>query len=82
MNEYISLEESKVLSPEKDNSLVLIYELRKERIRRKFTQEELARKAGLSQSKLSKIENFTNIPRIDTLMKIADALDTKIILSK
>ncbi|WP_251950926.1 helix-turn-helix domain-containing protein [Latilactobacillus sakei] len=82
MNEYISLEESKVLSPEKDNSLVLIYELRKERIRRKFTQEELARKAGLSQSKLSKIENFTNIPRIDTLMKIADALDTKIILFK
>ncbi|USG03325.1 hypothetical protein A4W86_03945 [Latilactobacillus sakei] len=78
----MSLEESKVLSPEKDNSLVLIYELRKERIRRKFTQEELARKAGLSQSKLSKIENFTNIPRIDTLMKIADALDTKIILFK
>ena len=38
------------------------------------TQVELARRAGLSQSSISQIEQPTRQPRLDTLRKIARAL--------
>jgi len=43
-----------------------------------LTQEQLAKKAGLNQSAIARIENDESIPRIDTYIKICNALDYKI----
>ena len=45
------------------------------RQKRNMTQTELAEKAGLKQSAISRIENQGSLPRIDTVYKIAQALD-------
>ena len=47
----------------------------KARLDRKFTQKQLAEKTGLTQSAIARIENKGAIPRTDTLMKIAKALN-------
>lgn len=45
------------------------------RIKQKMTQEEVARKAGVPQSTVARIEGLsTGIPRLSTLEKIAEAL--------
>jgi transcriptional regulator with XRE-family HTH domain len=43
-----------------------------------LTQAELAERAGLKQSAISRIENQGNLPRLDTVYKIAKALGTEI----
>ena len=48
-----------------------IRELREDR---DLTQKELARKAGLTQANVSKIEKGISRPTIDTLIKLARAL--------
>ena len=42
------------------------------------TQEELARRTGIRQSNISRIESGACSPRISTLQKIADALGMKL----
>lgn len=44
------------------------------RIEKKMTQIQLARKAGISQSYLSELENNKKSPTLRQLCKIADAL--------
>ncbi|KRE92738.1 hypothetical protein ASG89_33005 [Paenibacillus sp. Soil766] len=39
-----------------------------------LTQIEVAKKAGLSQAQIARLENSTQIPRVDTLIKVAIAL--------
>lgn len=49
--------------------------IRYERIRRRMTQEQLARRAELSLGQLSRIENgASGTPRFSTIDKIAEAL--------
>jgi transcriptional regulator with XRE-family HTH domain len=43
-----------------------------------LTQEQLAKKAGVNQSAIARIENDDSIPRMDTFIKICKALDHKI----
>jgi transcriptional regulator with XRE-family HTH domain len=43
-----------------------------------ITQAELAKRSGLKQSAISRIENQGSLPRIDTVYKIAQALDLDI----
>lgn len=51
------------------------------RLRKKMTQEDIAAKAGIPQSTVSRIERLTHgLPKLATLKKIADALDAKIII--
>lgn len=45
-----------------------------------ITQNQLAKKSGISQSNISKIENGNYRPSIATLKKIADALDKRLVI--
>ncbi len=52
-----------------------------QRIKRNMTQEEVARKAGMPQSAVSRIEGLTHgLPKLSTLKKIADALDAELVV--
>lgn len=46
-----------------------------------FTQEDLCRITNMSQSNISKIQNGKVVPRIQTLQKIADATNTRLVIS-
>jgi len=70
-------EEYEKLLPEYELAKSIIYQ----RLRRKMTQEDIAAKAGIPQSTVSRIERLTHgLPKLSTLKKIADALDAKIII--
>ncbi len=52
-----------------------------QRIKKKMTQEDVAKKTGMPQSTISRIEGLTHgLPKLSTLKKIASALDSKIII--
>jgi len=59
-----------------------VYELRKKilwlRLDEGLSQEELAARAGMRQSVISRIENGESEPRIATVNKIAKALNRKV----
>lgn len=51
------------------------------RLRKKMTQEDIAHKAGIPQSTVSRIERLTHgLPKLATLKKIAEALDVKLVI--
>lgn len=45
-----------------------------------ITQKELAAKAGLTQANISKIEKGISHPTVDTLLKLAQALNKRLII--
>lgn len=45
-----------------------------------LTQDEVAKKAGLSQAQVARLENSSQIPRVDTMIKVAIALGMEISL--
>ncbi len=47
------------------------------RLDKGWTQSELARRSGVSQATLSRVEKGTQEPRPLTLVKLADALDVE-----
>jgi len=59
-----------------------VYELRKKilllRLDEGLSQEKLAARAGMRQSVISRIENGESEPRIETVNKIARALNRKV----
>ena len=52
----------------------MLTELRKN----KFTQEELAKRIGLSRQALSNIETGKSVPSLKTVVKIAQVLDVPV----
>ncbi len=54
-----------------------IVELRK---RAGYSQRELANKINTSQAAINSIENFSRIPRLDTIAKYSDVLDFDVVL--
>ena len=56
-------------------SLEVVRLLRKERIRREVSLNRLAEKAGLSRSMVSYVERGMRNPTLDTLLRIAGALN-------
>ncbi|WP_082927199.1 helix-turn-helix domain-containing protein [Paenibacillus oryzisoli] len=47
-----------------------------------LTQIEVAKKVGLSQAQIARLENSSQIPRVDTLIKVAIALGMQVQLSE
>ena len=48
--------------------------LLKARRRAELTQEELGRRAFITQAQISTLERGVNYPRVETLLRLADAL--------
>jgi predicted transcriptional regulator len=70
-------EEYEKLLPEYELARSII----EQRMKKKMTQEEVAKKAGMPQSTISRIEGLTHgLPKISTLKKIANALDAKVVV--
>lgn len=70
-------EEYEKLLPEYQLARSLI----EQRLKKKMTQEDVARKTGMPQSTISRIEGLTHgLPKLLTLKKIADALDAKLVI--
>lgn len=73
----------KEMTPEEDYEKLQVSadfssKLIKARVRMGFTQNDLAERAGLKQSAIARIETKGSLPRIDTVYKLANALDSKI----
>ena len=70
-------EEYEKLLPEYELARSII----EQRLKKKMTHEDVARKAGMPQSTISRIEGLTHgLPKISTLKKIANALDAKVVV--
>ena len=52
--------------------------IKKVRLERQLTQEELGKLIGVQKAQISKIENSTNSATIDTIVKLMDALNAEI----
>ena len=63
---------------EQDRISDLIIKLIDKRVKLNLTQRDLAEKTGIKQPMIARIENFSCDPRISTLVKLATALDLKI----
>ena len=55
--------------------------IRQIRIQRNITQEQLGLLVGVQKAQISKIENNFKDARISTILKVFDALQTKIVLT-
>ena len=51
--------------------------VRRYRLKRGFSQEELAYKSGLHRTQIGLIESGKRCPRLDTVYKLASALNVK-----
>lgn len=56
----------------------IINELAGERIQRGISQRQLAEMSGLKQSAIARMESLQSIPRLDTLLRVARALNLKL----
>jgi transcriptional regulator with XRE-family HTH domain len=52
--------------------------IKRERTKRKLSQDDLAKMAGTTQTVISRIETASQDPHVGTLFKIADALDVPV----
>lgn len=83
MPSWKDLEEltKKVNTEDEVNSLKISIDfaskLIKARLDNNLTQAQLAERAGLKQSAIARIENQGSLPRIDTVFKIASALNSE-----
>ena len=58
-----------------DNCIAIIDELIAIRKAKGLTQRELAKAADLTQPAIARLESKSSIPQLDTLLKVAAALD-------
>lgn len=52
------------------------------RVKLNLSQEEFSKKVGLKQPSVARLESGENLPRLSTLLKIANALGTKLYAPK
>jgi transcriptional regulator with XRE-family HTH domain len=74
----------KAVRSERDDLLpeyVLARSIIERRLKKKMTQLDVAKKTGMPQSSVARIEGLTHgLPRLSTLKKIALALDAELII--
>lgn len=61
-----------------ENCSVIIDSLIEQRHRKGMTQQELAKASNLTQSVIARLETKKATPQLDTLLKVASALDCDI----
>ena len=71
-------EQTKILIESTDKAIEIINKITKTRESLNITQRELAEKCGIKQPALARIESFVNIPKITTLIRIAQSLNISI----
>ena len=62
-------------------NILIGYQIKEKRLQKEMSQEELAKKSGIDQSDLSKMERGTLNPSVKMLKKIAKGLGLKLKLS-
>jgi len=73
--------EYQVIKKDMKPLLDLADDLLRERLKRGWSQSELARRAGTKQSNISKLEAGLSNPTYEFLKKVADALEVDLIIS-
>ncbi|OGD98546.1 hypothetical protein A3A49_02015 [Candidatus Curtissbacteria bacterium RIFCSPLOWO2_01_FULL_38_11b] len=63
-----------------EDEFVLINEILSARLAKKMTQADLAKKLGMKQEAISRLESGESNPTYSTLSKVAKALDKKVAL--
>jgi len=71
-------EVKKKIEENPDPMLQLQSQILELRLEKGLSQKELAKKAGTKQTVISRVERGVNQPSIDTIQKIAKALDRKV----
>ena len=71
-------EESKLSIEASEKTIAIINKIVKARESLGLTQRELAKKCGIKQPALSRIDTFKFVPQINTLIKIAQAVGVNI----
>lgn len=74
-------DERKVFDSRRETSTI-IAKIIKRRMDLKMSQRDLAIKTGIKQPMIARIENGDSVPRIDTLIRIANELNLKIVFEK
>ncbi len=67
-------EESRKFFQTAEDIAKVINQLTEERVRQGLSQRDLEKRCGLRQSAIARMESIKSIPRLDTVMKVADAL--------
>ena len=63
-----------------DNCIAIIDRLVERRLDRGMTQKDLAAACGLTQAAIGRLESKRAVPQLDTLLKIATALECELFL--
>ncbi len=71
-------EESRQFYQTAEDIAKIINRLTEERVRHGLSQRDLAKLCGLKQSAIARMESIKSIPRLDTVLKVADALGVEI----
>lgn len=77
-SQLTSLSEDRKLELERTAKLINLIEARRHELG--LTQKQLGERSGLKQSYITRVESGTTIPRIDTLLRLADALELDVTL--
>lgn len=75
-------EEARIAYETAEDISRVIVELIEARVERGYTQQKLAEKTGLKQSAIARMESLKSIPRLDTVIKVANALKVRISLDR
>lgn len=71
-------EEARSFFQAAEDAARIINMLSAERIRRGLTQKQLAERCGMKQAAIARLEAAQSIPRLDTVIKVAEALGLRI----
>lgn len=71
-------EESRVAFETAEEMSRIIIALIEVRVAKGYTQRDLAAKCGLKQSAIARMESLKTVPRLDTVIRVANALDVVI----